>query len=111
MNGSWVTVSGNGVDIAAVYQLLSRVAETVSQHDQRLGQIVQTVTRHDQMLVSIVSELRDMRQMMAGMATKAELADIRQALTQYHSSVMGHGIMISELEDRVRRIEQHLSLT
>ena len=101
-------MSGNGVDIAAVYQLLSRVAETVSQHDQRLGQIVQTVTSHDQMLVSLVSKLRDMRRTTA---TKAELADVRQAQTLHHSSVMGHGIMISELEDRVRRIEQHLSLT
>ncbi len=45
------------------------------------------------------------------MTTKDELADIRQALTQYHSSVMGHGILIGELEDRVRRIEQHLSLS
>lgn len=87
-------MSGNGVDIAAVYQLLSQVA--------------QTVTRHDQMLGSIVAELHDIRRTMA---TKDELASVRQALTQYHASVMGHGILISELEDRVRRIEQHLSLS
>lgn len=111
-------MSGNGVDIAAVYQLLSQVAQTVARHDQLLlpmadtvTRLAETVARHDQVLGSIVSELHDMRRTMAGLATKAELADVRQALTQYHASVMGHGIMISELEDRVRRIEQHLSLT
>jgi hypothetical protein len=31
-------------------------------------------------------------------------------LTQYHSSVLGHGILISELERRVLRIEEHLHL-
>ena len=30
--------------------------------------------------------------------------------TQYHSSVIGHGILISDPEDRVRRIENHLNL-
>jgi hypothetical protein len=34
----------------------------------------------------------------------------RQTLTQYHASVMGHGILFSELEHRVRRIEEHLHL-
>lgn len=33
-----------------------------------------------------------------------------QAVTEYHSSVMGHGILISELNRRARRIEDHLSL-
>jgi hypothetical protein len=31
-------------------------------------------------------------------------------LTHYHASVLGHGIMLSELEERVRRIERHLDL-
>jgi len=29
---------------------------------------------------------------------------------EYHTSVIGHGILISELEARVRRVEQHLNL-
>lgn len=84
------------------------MAETVSRMGETVSRMAETVTRHDQVLGSVVAELHDIRQKMA---TKAELADVRQALTQYHASVMGHGIMISELEDRVRRIEQHLSLT
>ena len=35
-------------------------------------------------------------------------ANRRQELALYHASVMGHGVLISELDHRVRRIEQHL---
>ena len=37
-------------------------------------------------------------------------ASLRQEVAQYHASVMGHGILISELDHRVRRIEEHLNL-
>ena len=39
-----------------------------------------------------------------------QIAGLRQAVTQYHSSVIGHGFLISDLEARVRRVEQHLEL-
>jgi hypothetical protein len=31
-------------------------------------------------------------------------------VTNYHAPVLGHGILISELDERVRRIERHLNL-
>jgi hypothetical protein len=31
-------------------------------------------------------------------------------LAEYHSSVLGHGILISELDARLRRVETHLGL-
>ena len=71
---------GNGVDIAAVYQLLSQVAQAVNRHSRQLDDL-----EHGQ-------------------------ATLRQTLTQYHASVMGHDILFSELEHRVRRIEEHLNL-
>jgi len=37
------------------------------------------------------------------------LADLRSAVN-YHSTVLGHGVLISELDERVRRIERHLKL-
>jgi len=37
-----------------------------------------------------------------------QIAGLRRAVTHYHSSVVGHGVLITELEDRVRRVEQHL---
>jgi hypothetical protein len=85
---------GNGVDIAAVYQLLSQVARTVTDHSRQLSDL----TRDVKDLTRGVNELHD------GQAT------LRQTLTEYHSSVIGHGILIGQLEDRVRRIEQHLNL-
>lgn len=39
-----------------------------------------------------------------------QIAGLRRAVVEYHSAVLGHGVLISELEARVRRIEQHLSL-
>ncbi|QGM45162.1 hypothetical protein [Methylocystis heyeri] len=82
------------------------------------------------------AEMADVR---AEMATKSELADLRsevhslradvasdlltvekrladqivglrRAVMEYHSSAVGHGALISELEERVRRVEEHLKL-
>ena len=42
--------------------------------------------------------------------TNEQIAGLRRAVVEYHSAVLGHGVLISELQARVRRIEQHLSL-
>ena len=39
-----------------------------------------------------------------------QIVGLRRAVIEYHTSVIGHGVLISELEARVRRIEQHLEL-
>jgi hypothetical protein len=73
----------------------------------------------------------DLAELRAEMATKVELAELRgafsemrteqksirdqivglrRAVVEYHSVVIGHGILISELEARIRRVEQHLDL-
>ena len=39
-----------------------------------------------------------------------QIAGLRRAVVEYHSAVLGHGVLISELEARVRRIETHLDL-
>jgi hypothetical protein len=87
-------MSGNGVDIAAVYQLLSQVAQTVNEHTRVLNEHTLLLHEHGR-------KLDDLEH---GQVT------LRQTLTQYHASVMGHGILFSELEHRVRRIEEHLNL-
>jgi hypothetical protein len=47
-------------------------------------------------------------------STRKELGEqivgLRRAVVEYHSSTIGHGILISELEARMRRVEQHLNL-
>jgi hypothetical protein len=87
-------MSGNGVDIAAVYQLLSQVAQTVNEHTRVLNEHTLLLHEHG----------RKLDELEHGQVT------VRQTLTQYHASVMGHGILFSELEHRVRRIEEHLNL-
>ena len=43
-------------------------------------------------------------------ATREQIVGLRRAVMEYHSSVIGHGILISELDTRMRRVEQHLNL-
>jgi hypothetical protein len=82
-----VARSGNGVDIAAVYQLLADVAGTVRSHSEAFAQV------HRQ--------LGDLG---------TSMVDLREAVRDYHTTVTGHGILYGELEQRIRRIERHLKL-
>jgi hypothetical protein len=41
---------------------------------------------------------------------REQIAGLRRAVVEYHSAVIGHGMLISDLDERVRRIEQHLDL-
>ena len=47
--------------------------------------------------------------------TRKELSDqvvgLRRAVMEYHSSAIGHGLLFTEIEERVRKIEHHLNLT
>ena len=36
---------------------------------------------------------------------------LRRSVMEYHSTAVGHGILHSELEERVRRLEQRLEMT
>jgi ABC-type transporter Mla subunit MlaD len=98
----------NGPDIAAVYQLLTQIAGTVSGHDGKLdelsvevGSLRQTVAGLNDIVAGHDRKLDDLA---------AGIASLRDTVTHYHSSVLGHGILISELDERVRRIERHLKL-
>jgi hypothetical protein len=87
-----------------------------------------------------------LREIRADMATKKELADVKndiadvrsdvkslaadvatdlmtvekrlsdrinhlnRAVMEYHSSAVGHGVLFSEIDERLRRVEQHLKL-
>src|ERR1700722_15540865 len=39
-----------------------------------------------------------------------QIATLRRAVMEYHSSAIGHGVLYSEIDDRLRRVEQHLNL-
>ena len=71
-------------------------------------------TRND--LADVRSEMRSLRAdvasdlLVARKETSDQIVGLRRAVIEYHSSVIGHGVLISELEARVRRVEQHLNL-
>lgn len=97
-------------------------------------------TEPDNLVLHLLREMReematksDIAALRAEMATKQELAELRsevtmkltdtrkelgeqivglrRAVVEYHSAVVGHGILISDLEARLRRVEQHLNLS
>ena len=86
--------SGNGIDLAAIYQLLSEVAAKVTSHDRRFDQMDRRFEQIDQKLAEMT----------------ADITGLRDAVTHYHATVLGHGVWISELDEPVRRIERHLKL-
>jgi hypothetical protein len=63
------------------------------------------------------SELRSLRADVASDMIDLEkrlndqIAGLRRAVMEYHSSAIGHGILISELDERLRRVEQRLDMT
>jgi hypothetical protein len=89
-----------------VLELLRNIRADVARVDGK----VETVK------VELRSEIQSLRADVAAdfIAVRKEMgeqiAGLRRAVVEYHSAVLGHGVLISELEARVRRIEQHLSL-
>ena len=93
--------SGNGIDLAAVYQLLTEVATTVRGHSERFDQI-------DRRFEQVYRKFEEVDRKLVEMT--ADISGLRDAVTHYHATVLGHGVWISELNERVRRIERHLKL-
>src|SRR5271154_6203700 len=66
--------------------------------------------------VDVASDMHSLRADVASdlLSTRKELGEqivgLRRAVIEYHTSVIGHGVLIGELEARVRRVEQHLNL-
>ena len=44
-------------------------------------------------------------------ATREQVVGLRRAVVEYHSAVLGHGVLISDLEARVQRLEQKVGLS
>lgn len=77
-------------------------------HDRKLNEIIGVVNGHTAKLNELVGVVNTHDRKLDDLG--AGLADLRETVTHYHSSVLGHGVLFSELEERVRRIERHLKL-
>jgi hypothetical protein len=96
-------------------QMRAELGDVRSDINQMRGEFT---TKSD--LNTLRAELKsDMHSLRADVAadlltTRKELGEqivgLRRAVMEYHTSVIGHGVIISELEARVRRVELHLNL-
>jgi hypothetical protein len=89
-----VAQGGNGIDLAAVYQLMLQMSGRLDHVSGRLDQVSDRLDSHEQKLDDLA----------------VGLADLRATVTNYHGAVLGHGVLISELDEGVRRIERHLKI-
>ncbi len=97
-----IRLSGNGVTLEAVYQLLGLVAADLRDFRRETKvEFARVDGRIDALHGEMQREFKDI---------PAALTGLRQVVGAYHATVLGHGILISELDDRVRRIERHLNL-
>ena len=102
----------------------SLILELLRQMRAELGDVRSDIGRrqvgcHARMCADMPTSASDMHTLRADVAadmltTRKELGEqivgLRRAVIDYHTSVIGHGVIISELEARVRRVEQHLNL-
>ena len=101
LDGHTRVLDGHSTILDAQARMLNELSSVLNQHTRILGDHTRVLNDHTLILHDHTRQLNDLTH---GQAT------LRQTLTEYHSSVMGHGILISQLEDRVRRIEHHLDL-
>ncbi len=100
--------SGNGIDLAAIHQLLTEVAQTVRGHSERFEQIDRRFERIDRRFDQVAEVLSEHSRKIDDLASG--LRELRSTLYQYHEAVVGHGMSLTRLDERVRRIEAHLHL-
>ncbi len=92
---------GNGADLGTVIAMLGQVLQTQQEHGRLLGEQGRMIAEHGRRLDAIERRLT---------AIEGDVRALRQTVTEYHSSVIGHGILISERDARLRRVEEHLNL-
>lgn len=92
---------GNGADLGHITAMLQQLIVGQDQQGRRLDD-------QGRRLDELTGEVRSLRSDVTGL--RADVTGLRQAVVEYHSAVIGHGVLISELEARMRRVEQHLNL-
>ncbi|MDP3899309.1 MAG: hypothetical protein Q8Q62_21750 [Mesorhizobium sp.] len=96
-------------------QLLRQMRAEMGDMRADIGDIRSTMATKDD-LADLRSEVHSLRDdvasdmLVARKETSDQIAGLRRAVMEYHTSVIGHGSIISDLEARVRRVEQHLDL-
>ena len=98
--------SGNGADLGTIVVMLDQVLK--AQEQLRSGQ----EQLRSELKTDIASLRTELKAEISSVRTelKADISVLRQEVTDYHGSVMGHGILLTELQARMERVEGHLGL-
>ncbi len=92
-----------------VLQLLRGIREDIGRVDKKIDD------QGDALRSEFRSEMHSLRANVASdiLAVEKRLGEqivgLRRAVVEYHSSAIGHGVLISEFEERLRRVEQRLN--
>jgi uncharacterized coiled-coil DUF342 family protein len=103
-----VARSGNGVDLSAIYQLLTEISGRLDGYESKLNELVGAVNEHNRRFDQIRAVLNEHNQKLDDLAHGQ--TELRDALSQYHYSVVGQGMAVNLLAERVTLIEKHLGL-
>ena len=82
--------------------------------DEMADMRVVMATKND--IADVRSEVKSLRADVASdmLTLEKRLSDqitgLRRSVMEYHSSAIGHGVLLSEFEERLRRLEQHVGL-
>ncbi len=100
--------SGNGTDLGHIVAMLSDVLE--GQRDIRgiLNERSRVLNEHSRVLNEHTLKLDEHDRRFDDLT--GQVLFLREAVTAYHSSVMGDGFLIAEPDARVRRIEHRLDM-
>lgn len=88
-------------DIAKQGDLIARQGDLVATKDD-VGRLDEKI---DVLRADVASDLVSIEKRLGD-----QIAHLRRAVMEYHSSTIGHGVLMSEFEERLRRVEQRLGI-
>jgi hypothetical protein len=89
-----------------VLQLLRNIREDVGRLDQKIDKQGDDLRSEMHSLrADVASDLMTMEKRL-----NDQLVGLRRAVMEYHSSAVGHGLLLSEFDERLRRVEQRLEI-
>jgi chromosome segregation ATPase len=124
-----MATEGNGVDLGTVTVMLTHLVEITESTRHELaglrrdvgelkydvGELKRDVSELKRDVGELKRDVGELKRDVGELKIKVadldgQVAALRSEVRDYHGVVMGHGILYTELEERVRRIETHLDL-
>ena len=92
-------------DMATKKDLVSVEKGTASLRSELKRKIANVQSEVKSLRADVASDLMTMEKRLG-----ERITHLNRAVMEYHSSTIGHGMLITEFEERLQRVEQHLKL-